>query len=89
MNSYLSAGRTADLRRLADKLLADDPQNAALMNNSAILSLLLSSRVEKATRLAREAHEAQPANPDFASTYAFALNRGGDLQTRRRAVRLR
>jgi thioredoxin-like negative regulator of GroEL len=77
MDLYFRDGRTEELRRVADYLLARSPQTALLKNNSALLSLLLARDFKTGTRLAREAYDAEPANPNFACTLAFALHRAG------------
>ena len=49
-------------------------------NNLAQVSLLLRLDPDRAYRLAREVHEQQPKNVDFAATYAFALYLQGDVE---------
>ncbi|MDQ3116582.1 MAG: hypothetical protein M3Q86_08255 [Verrucomicrobiota bacterium] len=54
------------------------PDDRAVQNNVAQLSLLLGADIAKARDAARPLHEKEPQNPAFASTYAFALSRAGD-----------
>jgi Flp pilus assembly protein TadD len=46
----------------------------------AQLSLLLNLNAEQGQRLARDLYEREPANPAYASTYAFALYTRGDAK---------
>ncbi|MDB6149431.1 MAG: hypothetical protein JWQ44_879 [Chthoniobacter sp.] len=74
---YLDSGRSQELRALYEQLLQNDPRNAELKNNVAILSLLMANQQEKAVELAREAYEASPRNPSYTCTYAYALHSQG------------
>ena len=76
-NAYLKASDSTGLRKVAEHLYAREPNNAAYKNNVAILSLLQSVHKERASRLAKEAHESDPRNPLFACTYAYALHLNG------------
>jgi predicted Zn-dependent protease len=76
---YYAAERdTAGLYRTLSRLIAVMPDDPAVKNNFAQLSLLLNAEPARARALARELHEKQPQNAAFASTYAFALYQNGD-----------
>ena len=69
------------------RLVVVMPEDAAVKNNFAQISLLLNADAARARNLAREMHEAHPENGAFASTYAFALFRAGDLPGALKVVR--
>lgn len=76
--AYYSAKRDTDGLLRAYSLVAKrNPDDAAARNNVALFSLLLNKDKEDALTTARELHEKEPANPTYASTYAFALQRHG------------
>jgi cytochrome c-type biogenesis protein CcmH/NrfG len=56
------------------------PNDRNVQNNFAQLSLLLNLNTDRAQRLAREVYEADPKNPAYASTYAFALHSAGETK---------
>jgi tetratricopeptide (TPR) repeat protein len=66
-------GDTRGIQTLLTKVQASDPTDARLKNNLANVFLLRNSEVEKANRLAKEAFDAAPNDPFFASTYAYSL----------------
>jgi Flp pilus assembly protein TadD len=66
-------GDTRGIQTLLTKVQASNPTDARLKNNLANVFLLRNSEVEKANRLAKEAYDAAPNNPFFASTYAYSL----------------
>jgi thioredoxin-like negative regulator of GroEL len=76
------AGRqdTAELYRVLVRLEKLHPDNPAVGNNLAQISLLLHLDPDRACRLAGEVYEQQPKNVDFAATYAFALYLQGDVE---------
>jgi thioredoxin-like negative regulator of GroEL len=76
------AGRqdTAELYRVLVRLEKLHPNDRAVGNNLAQISLLLHLDPDRAYRLAREVHEQEPKNVDFAATYAFALYLQGDVE---------
>jgi Flp pilus assembly protein TadD len=76
------AGRrdTQELYRVLVHLEKVRPGDAAVRNNLAQISLLLSLNVDRADRLAREVYEQEPKNVDYASTYAFSLYLQGDVK---------
>lgn len=78
---YYAAERdTTGLYRTVARLVAVMPDDPAVKNNFAQLSLLLKAEPARARSLARDLHEKQPQNAAFASTYAFALYQTGDFQ---------
>ena len=78
---YYAAERdTTGLYRTLARLVAVMPDDLAVKNNFAQLSLLLNAEPARARALARDLHEKQPQNAAFASTYAFALYQNGDFQ---------
>jgi Flp pilus assembly protein TadD len=72
-----AAGNTPNLNRLFSRLIESNPADAAAKNNLAYTSLLLNTNLTRAHALAREAHQAEPHNPYFLTTYAFSLLRQG------------
>ncbi len=70
-------GSTANLNRLFARILETNPNDASAKNNFAYTSLLLGSGAARATTLAREAHQGDPRNANYATTYAFAQLRSG------------
>jgi tetratricopeptide (TPR) repeat protein len=66
-------GDTRAIQTLLTKVQASDPIDARLKNNLANVFLLRNAEVQKANRLAREAYDAAPNDPFFASTYAYSL----------------
>jgi predicted Zn-dependent protease len=76
---YYAAQRdTAGLYRTLAQLVAVLPDDAALRNNFAQISLLLNVDTPGALSIARALHESHPHDAAFASTYAFALFRTRD-----------
>jgi thioredoxin-like negative regulator of GroEL len=72
-NFYANRHDTAELYRVLVRLEKLHPDNAAVRNNLAQISLLLHLDPDRASRIAREVHEQNPKNVDFAATNAFAL----------------
>jgi tetratricopeptide (TPR) repeat protein len=66
-------GDTRGIQTLLTRVQASDPTDARLKNNLADVFLLRNSEVQKANRLAKEAYDAAPDDPFFASTYAYSL----------------
>ena len=56
------------------------PDDPAVRNNFAQISLLLKAETFRARGIARDLHEAHPHDAAFASTYAFALFQSGDVK---------
>ena len=68
---------TAGLYRAYLLLVERNPGDTAARNNLAMFCLLLDKEMDRAQNIARDLHEKEPADPTFASTYAFALFRAG------------
>ena len=77
---FASKGATQDLYRVLLRREEFHPNDRAIQNNIAQLSLLLNLNAERGFRLARDLHEREPKNPVYASTYAFALHARGDTK---------
>lgn len=78
---YYAAQRdTAGLYRALSRLVAVMPDDPAVRNNFAQISLLLKAETFRARGIARDLHEAHPHDAAFASTYAFALFQSGDVK---------
>jgi predicted Zn-dependent protease len=65
---------TENLRRLATRKLAADPQDENLRNDFAFLSMLVGKETERALIMAHELFKKHPTNAAYASTYALALH---------------
>lgn len=74
---YSEAGNTQALLNVFERMLELSPADPALLNNRAMLLLLLNQKVDQALETARGLHEKTPGDPNYASTYAFALYRAG------------
>ncbi len=72
-NIYATKGDTAELYRVLLHLEDLRPDDPAILNNVAQLSLLLKLNTDRAHQLARQVHEKDPRNADYTSTYAFSL----------------
>jgi len=70
---YFTKRNTAGLLRAYTLLIDRNPNDSGARNNFVIFSLLLGKDKARALSIAREIHDKEPANPVFASTYAFAL----------------
>ena len=79
--AYTEERDTAGLYRTLSRLVPLLPNDAAIRNNFAQTALLLKAETSRARGIARELHEAHPAEAAFASTYAFALFQSGDVRT--------
>ncbi|HJT81572.1 MAG TPA: hypothetical protein VJ719_10275 [Chthoniobacterales bacterium] len=77
---YNEKGDTTQLYRVAARICEVFPQDDAARNNLANLSLLLNLNPDTAESMAEQLHRKAPANPVYASTYAFALYRKGRPQ---------
>ena len=77
---YTEKGNTAQLYRVAARACEVNPKDDDARNNLAILSLLLNLNADTAESMAEQLYHKAPANPAFASTYAFALYRKGGPQ---------
>ncbi|MGI9114506.1 MAG: hypothetical protein ACR2FX_05635 [Chthoniobacterales bacterium] len=77
-NVYAAKGDTAELYRVLLGLEELRPNDPAVLNNIAQLSLLLKLNTDRGHQLARQVHEEHPANADYTSTYAFSLYLRGE-----------
>jgi hypothetical protein len=75
---YAAKGDSAELYRVLLHLEELRPNDLAILNNIAQLSLLLNLNTERAYELARRVHEENADNADYTSTYAFSLYRRGE-----------
>ena len=74
---YAGANDTRALLRVAKAQLEFDPLNPNFKNNVAFLTLLLNRVSPPVERLAEEASKTNPAIPEWAATYAYALHLSG------------
>ena len=65
--------RTRSLMELFDIMFKRNPADLDTENNLAMTAMLLGAQELDPYDLAREVYEKAPANPSFASTYAFSL----------------
>ena len=77
---YGEQGDTGNLYRVAARLSRIAPDDSQAQNNLAQLSLLLNVDVERARALARQLYERHRDDANFASTYAYALYRQGQVK---------
>ena len=77
---YTKAGDTPGLFRTLSKLAEINPDDNALQNNLAQVSLLIGADVDRARKLASEVAAKEPQNPAYVSTHAFALLSRGDVK---------
>ncbi len=75
---YTKAADTTGVYRTLTKFAEIRPDDAALKNNLAQISLLLGTDVEYARKLAADLRAKEPNNAAYVSTYAFALLSKGD-----------
>jgi cytochrome c-type biogenesis protein CcmH/NrfG len=74
LTQYLVAGRrTRSLMELSDIMFKRNPDDLDTKNDLAMTAMLLGEQELDPYDLAREVYEKAPANPSFASTYAFSL----------------
>lgn len=77
---YASDRDTTGLYRALSRLVAVMPDDPAVRNNFAQISLLLKAEPGRAREMAQQLHQAHPQNAAFAATYAFALFQSGDIK---------
>ncbi|MBV9010033.1 MAG: hypothetical protein JO354_12835 [Verrucomicrobia bacterium] len=77
-NIYAAKGDTQELYRVLLHLQDLRPDDPAILNNVAQLSLLLNLNRTRGYELARQVHEREPRNIDYTATYAFALYSRGE-----------
>ena len=70
---FATRGDTPGLLRIAERILAIDPNNDAARNNVAMLSLLLQTDLPNAIATAEKLYTKAKDNAVFASTYGYAL----------------
>lgn len=71
---------TENLYRVLLHRMELHPNDLNVQNNYAQISLLLNMNTERAQKIGREIYEKEPANPAYASTYAFALHVQGETK---------
>ncbi|MDQ2868655.1 MAG: hypothetical protein M3R59_09645 [Verrucomicrobiota bacterium] len=74
---YARIGDTLGLYRALARALEIAPDDRGIQNNFAQVSLLLDLDRPRATQLAAGLAKAEPTNPAYVSTYAFALLKSG------------
>jgi hypothetical protein len=74
---YLANLNTRGLQRVLTRVVERNPKDIPAKNNLATVSLLLLTDLSRAHELAKEVHATDPANPAFASTYAYSLHLQG------------
>lgn len=79
-NIYAAKGDTQELYRVLLHLEELRPNDPAILNNIAQLSLLLNLNAERGHELARKVYEQNPKKADYVSTYAFSLYRRGEMR---------
>jgi Flp pilus assembly protein TadD len=77
---YAKSRDSSGLYRTLVKLVETNPDDTALQNNLAQVSLLIGADVEHARKLAAEVSAKEPSNPAYRSTYAFALLSNGEVK---------
>jgi hypothetical protein len=78
--NYTEQGDTPGLYRVLTRLAELLPDDHRIQNNLAQLRLLLNTDIDRAETLSAQLHSNEPANPFYASTYAFALYSVGDIE---------
>lgn len=76
---YSERGLTSDVYRVVMRLMELRPDDAAVMNNFAQLSLLLNMNTSRAQQIAEQLHARDPRNAAYGSTYAYSLFVSGNL----------
>lgn len=79
-SEYLREGKTADLRKVFELVVRNDPKDPVARNNLAAVTFLVSTNAEdlsRAHQLARECYEGDQANPSFTATYAWSQHLQG------------
>ncbi len=77
---YTEHADTNNLYKVTSRWLQVAPNDPKVKNNFAQLSLLLGVNLDKALTMAKELHDLDRRNTDYASTYAFALYSRGDAR---------
>ena len=76
---YVAANDTQGLYRVLLRMTESDASDLDAKNNLAQVSLLLNAEPAYGRKLAEEVYQQNPANPLYATTYAYALYSKGDL----------
>ncbi len=71
---YRAARSTRNLLRVATRMYELDSTSATARHQAASLSFLLGTNMAQALELAGDLHMEEPANPDYALTFAFGLH---------------
>lgn len=74
---HRAANDLPELLQIAKQLHENSPRETPLTSAYARLALLLAPNTEEAQRIAKEAYDSAPADPNCAVTYAFALYGAG------------
>jgi tetratricopeptide (TPR) repeat protein len=77
---YLAAQSTRNMHQVAVRMYEVAPKEPWVRNNVAFLSLLLETDIERSLKMSEELHREEPENPNYTSTYAYALYVSGDTQ---------
>ncbi len=77
---FASQRDTTGMYRALSRLVAIMPEDEAVRNNFAQVSLLLRAETIRARGMARDLYEAHPHQPAYVSTYAFGLFQSGDVK---------
>ena len=83
---YAGRSDTAELYRVLVRLEKARPNDRAVRNNLAQVSLLLNLDPDRSYQLARAVFAEEPKNADYAATYAFALYLRGDITEARQVL---
>lgn len=73
LRKYVAENKTRELVAVFTRMLELKPTDAAAKNNLAYALLLLNQDWDRAQTLAAEANKAEPKNPGYAATYAYAI----------------
>lgn len=77
---YTRKADTTGLYRTLSRFAELNPNDLALQNNLAQISLLIGADVDHARKMAADLLEKEPKNAAYISTYAFALLSKGDVK---------
>jgi hypothetical protein len=76
---YGKLGDTVGLYRTLLRLVEVSPNDLVLQNNSAQISLLLGTDIDRASKVAADIRNREPSNGAYVSTYAFSLFTKGNV----------
>ncbi len=77
LKHYAKMQSTRDLLRVAARWYQIDPSDSLNKNNLASYYMLLEENTAQGIKLAEDLHKAEPENPVFSSTWAYALHLQG------------